>query len=89
MRVNHPDIELDHLKEIPKLKIEHVDLWRFETINTVDGRNLAPVDMVKISHYVQGFKDVRWFAGFQPSTGTKVSVKYMSLQRIEVSKSRN
>ncbi len=24
--VNHPDIELDHLKEIPKLKIEHVDL---------------------------------------------------------------
>ena len=38
---------------------------------TVDGSEIrrSPVEVGSLSHYLQGFIDPRWLAGFLPSTG--------------------
>ena len=33
-------------------------------VDTVDGKNPAPVEVGTVSHYLQGFVHPRWLAGF-------------------------
>ena len=40
--------------------IWHISYIQIEIGPTVDGRNLAPVDRYRLSHYLQGFIQTRW-----------------------------
>ena len=48
--------------ELPSVFTAAVD--EATPVDTVDGKNPAPVEVGTVSHYLQGFVHPRWLAGF-------------------------